>query len=303
MARERLGELLIRAGHLDEVGLQRALNEQQRWGGHLGRYLVDLGLITEETLVRALSTQLKVPAVALDPPRLSVSVGQLIPKEICERHSLVCFHADAKKKFLDVAMSDPSNLDAIDEVRVATHYNIRPHIAAQSAIDKAISIVFYGGVPLGDAMDLTPISTLTVDPGKREPFKRPPASPPPSPPVDAAPPGQQRWSPGVTPMSGSPAVEVKVTAGAKSDPAISRPAEPSIVLPPPAIEESFHITMDVPALDKKTLAKAQPGLEERVAMLEAISARDSAILQKLLEGMVRRGLFSRDEILRLITGV
>ena len=56
MAKDNLAEILMRANLLDEVGLERAQIEQKRWGGSLGRHLVHLGLITEETLVRALSS-------------------------------------------------------------------------------------------------------------------------------------------------------------------------------------------------------------------------------------------------------
>ena len=59
--RIRLGELLVRAGVLDEYKLNAALAEQQRWGGRLGRVLVDMGFVSEEILVKALSKQLAVP--------------------------------------------------------------------------------------------------------------------------------------------------------------------------------------------------------------------------------------------------
>ena len=319
--REKLGEILIKAGVIDELGLQRALSEQQRWGGQLGRYLVELGLITEELLVRALSTQYKLPAVALDPPRLSVAVGRLVSREICERHSIVCFRADTKARFLDVAMSDPSNLDAIDEVRVATQYNVRPHIAAPSAIDQAIRCVFYGEGMLGGELDLSPSSPLRSDPlsgGTLRP--QPPRPAPPAPPQPAAPshhaeppapPARQRdpsreaavleWSPGVTPIPSPapPSIDVQVTPSAAAD-VHSAVTPQSLWLPPP--DETFHITMDVPAADKEVLAKALPSVEDRLVIVEGTIARDSAILQRLMEALVARGIFSREEILKIISG-
>ncbi len=349
MAREKLGEILIKAGVLDQVGLQRALNEQARWGGQLGRYLVELGLITEETLVRALSTQYRLPAVALDPPKLNISVGRLVPKEISERNNLVCFRADLKNKFLDIAMSDPSNTDAIDEIRVATKFNVRPHIAAPTVVDKAISYIFYGDMALGGDLDLGPDSALRVDPQTSElvrsaqqrpappappaPAPAPPAltlnvtaspsSPPASapsphaPPLPAVPPlpptasfGAGPWSPGVTPL-GLPAVgaglEVQVTANptpdllASSTPTSASLAAVRVPLPPKASDDGFHITMDVPVVDKAALVQAPP-FEEKLAAFEATLARNSAILQALLEGMLRRGMLSHEEILRIITG-
>src|SRR5689334_9700864 len=61
MARKRLGEILIQAGVLDEARLNVALREQQRWGGPLGRKLIELHLIREEDLVQALAFQLNIP--------------------------------------------------------------------------------------------------------------------------------------------------------------------------------------------------------------------------------------------------
>lgn len=325
MPRERLGEILIKAGLLDDVGLQRALNEQARWGGQLGRYLVELGLITEETLVRALSTQYKLPAVALDPPRMNVSVGRLIPRDICERNSLICFRADVQKKFLDVAMSDPSNADALDEVRVATRFNVRPHIAAPTLIDKAISYVFYGDMSIGGEMDLSPQSSLRTDPRTSELVRQAgvqqsvalPPSPPPAPPpgptgvnpgLGAGKPGQA-WSPGVTPVAAGAKLEVQVSTTPSVsgfDPG-SRPTISSMqavkVMPPPRSDPGFHITLDVPAVDKEKLrAAGGSSIEERLTMLEATLARNTAVLQVLLEAMVKRGLLSREEAMRISTG-
>jgi hypothetical protein len=351
MAREKLGEILIKAGVLDQVGLQRALNEQARWGGQLGRYLVELGLITEETLVRALSTQYRLPAVALDPPKLNISVGRLVPKEICERNNLVCFRADLKNKFLDIAMSDPSNADAIDEIRVATKFNVRPHIAAPTVVDKAISYIFYGDMALGGDLDLGPDSSLRVDPqtselvrsaqrsgpARPEPPAPPAPAPPPAltlnvttspsappPPMAAAPPpvpvpaplpplaatasypSAGPWTPGVTPLGGG-GLEVQVTTSSGPDVAASsKPTAASLAavkLPPTPRpgDDGFHITMDVPVVDKASLTQPSP-FEEKLAAFEATLARNSAILQALLEGMLRRGMLSHEEILRIITG-
>jgi hypothetical protein len=268
MARERLGEILIKAGLLDKEGLQRALNEQQRWGGQLGRYLVEMGLITEETLVRALSTQFKIPAVALDPERLDISVGRLITREICERNGLVCFRADTMNKFLDVAMGDPSNLDAIDEVRVATKYNVRPHIAAPSVIDRAISFVFYGDLAVGSELDLGPTSKLRIDSKSSELLDK---------------------------KRDSLHPDMKATATGLE--AASR-EEHAVELPKPAGREGFHITMDVPTADKEQLK--HQSVEDLLARLEATVARNTAIIRALLEALSKKGLFTRQEIREVI---
>jgi hypothetical protein len=333
MPREKLGEILIKAGLLDELGLQRALNEQQRWGGQIGRYLVELGLITEETLVRALSTQFKLPAVTLDPSRLSIAVGRMVPKEICERNGLICFRADLKSRFVDVALSDPSNLAAVDDVRVATKCNVRPHIAAPTIIDKAISFVFYGD-PADSAtgwadIDLSPGSAMRIDSraGSSAPAEYSPgaaASAAPAAPAAAAapprPPGRVRVSsqaPGVFDPAATatalPRVEVR-NPGAAARPGdapmldlevrsgLTPPPSPGpgVRPPPPQTGDSFHITLEVPQVDRAALARAKPGPEDRLATLEATLTRNNALLQTLLDVLLRRGLISREELQRII---
>ncbi len=154
----------MRAGLLDRPGLEQALAEQRRWGGLLGRYLVELDLVSEENLVRALSTQYKMPAVTLTASKLDVEVARLVPQRICERHRLICFRADTKNRFLDIAMANPANGDAIDDVQVATQYNVRAHIAGPRVIDQAITYIYYGELPqLGGEVDLSPDSVLRND--------------------------------------------------------------------------------------------------------------------------------------------
>lgn len=150
MSRLRLGEILIQAGVLDRAGLDRALQEQRRWGrGQLGQYLVQLGLVSEEMIVRALSMQCNIPAVALDPERVDLNAVRFIPDDICQRHRLVCIKVDRERRFLDVAMCDPASLDAVDEVRVATRYNVRPYFAMPSAIERTLGRAYDAAMPLG----------------------------------------------------------------------------------------------------------------------------------------------------------
>lgn len=141
MARKRIGEILIQAGVLDNAGLRTALTEQRRWGGPLGRTLVDMKLVTEEALVQALSHQLNFPIADLDNISISADVLALVPGELADQHSLVPFHRDGK--FLDVAMSDPTNLGIIDELRIRTQLNVRSHLAGPKTIERAL-VRFYG---------------------------------------------------------------------------------------------------------------------------------------------------------------
>src|SRR5215470_11128253 len=122
MARKRLGEILVEAGVLADAQLRAALAEQRRWGGPLGRILVDMKLISEEAMVAALSHQLNFPSVNLDQVKVDRSVLELAPGELAEQMGVIPFAQQGK--FLDVAMADPTNLGIIDELRIRTRLNV-----------------------------------------------------------------------------------------------------------------------------------------------------------------------------------
>ncbi|HVV83068.1 MAG TPA: hypothetical protein VHE35_08300, partial [Kofleriaceae bacterium] len=141
MARKRLGEILLEAGLIDEATLRVALTEQRRFGGHLGRVLVDMKKVLEEDLVAALSRQLAVPVIDLDHLEIPQAVIELVPGDMAENYSLIPFAQPMK--FLDVAMGDPTNQTAIDELRVRTQLNIRTYLAGPKAMERAL-FRYYG---------------------------------------------------------------------------------------------------------------------------------------------------------------
>ena len=143
MARKRIGEILVQAGVLDNAALRAALAEQRRWGGQLGRVLIDMKLVSEEALVRALSHQLNFPTVDLDQLDVPDATLELVPGDLAEQHSLIPFNLDGK--FLDVAMSDPTNLGIIDELRIRTQLNVRPYLAGPKMIERALGRLYHLG--------------------------------------------------------------------------------------------------------------------------------------------------------------
>ncbi len=150
MPRKKLGEILLDAGVLDAQGLRSALAEQLRWGGPLGRHLVDMKLIREETLIGALSKQLGVPAVDLDKWQIPAEVVGMIDSETALNLSAVPFQLE--NKFLDVAMGDPANLSAVDELQILTKKNVRPYVAGPKALERAIAKYYQRGI--GRALDI-----------------------------------------------------------------------------------------------------------------------------------------------------
>jgi Type II secretion system (T2SS), protein E, N-terminal domain len=163
--------MLIEAGLLTEQALRVALNEQNRTGGTLGRTLVEMKLISELELVRVLANQLKVEPVDLDAIEISQAVLAHVTADFADLHALVPFAQPMK--FLDVAMTDPTNTTVLDELRTRTKLNIRPALAGPKMIERAIGKYygrgfsrFYGDIPL--ALDTGP--ELTVEKSDNEPM-------------------------------------------------------------------------------------------------------------------------------------
>jgi hypothetical protein len=129
----RIGELLVKAGILSRHQLEEALNAQLIYGGKLGTNLVEHGFVTEEFLTSFLSKQCNIPAVETEKLHdIPQDVIDSVPRDLAERHKVVPFRKD--KRRLDLALIDPTNLKAIDEVAFKTGLLVRPHVAAEVAI-------------------------------------------------------------------------------------------------------------------------------------------------------------------------
>ena len=164
--------MLIEAGLLTEQALRVALNEQNRWGGSLGRTLIEMKLVSELELVRVLANQLKVEPVDLDAIEIPQAVLAHVSADFADLHALVPFAQPMK--FLDVAMTDPTNTTVLDELRTRTKLNIRPALAGPKMLERAIGKYygrgfsrFYGDIPL--ALDSVG-PELTVEKSDNEPM-------------------------------------------------------------------------------------------------------------------------------------
>src|SRR3569623_278763 len=152
MARKKLGEMLVEAGVITETNLRAALYEQRRWGGTLGRQLVEMKLLSEAELVRVLSQQLNLPSVDLDKMQIAPEVLDLVPADVAAEHNIIPFAT--KMKFLDVAMADPTNLGILDELRIRTQLNIRPYLAGPRMIERAVGKFYGKGFGVGHRPDI-----------------------------------------------------------------------------------------------------------------------------------------------------
>ncbi|MBI1947842.1 MAG: type IV-A pilus assembly ATPase PilB [Deltaproteobacteria bacterium] len=133
----RLGELLVRENLISLQQLHQAQQVQKQEGGKLGYHLTKLGFIEESQLTEFLSKQYGVPAINLSEFEIDADVIRLIPKEVAEKHQVVPVNRAGAS--LIVAMSDPSNIFAIDDIKFLTGYNIEVVVAAEAAIQAAIA--------------------------------------------------------------------------------------------------------------------------------------------------------------------
>lgn len=143
-SKKRLGELLVQAGLIDEFQLRSALSHQQQWGGRLGKNLIELGLVTETRMVAFLAKHFRLPTIDFRKVRITPATVKLIPAEMAKKHHVMpLFQGEEDgKKFLAVAMSNPTDLLAIDEVEFASGNKVRPVVASDLAIGNAIAYYY-----------------------------------------------------------------------------------------------------------------------------------------------------------------
>jgi type IV pilus assembly protein PilB len=143
-SRQNLEEMLLKLGAIDEQQLERARDEKRRFGGEVGRILVDLGYISEEFLLRAMSRQLGLPLVdpANDP--LDPEAVRRLQVALCERHGVIAVGGDPAKKVMRIATSEPTNDAELRVLQTVTGCRVEPVIATSASISRAIRKYFYG---------------------------------------------------------------------------------------------------------------------------------------------------------------
>lgn len=134
--RPLLGEMLVQAGKLSPRDLERALQAQQEMGSLIGQVLVQLGLVSEPDLMQTLATQLQIPfTLGTDFPTEAISVPGLMPEFQQSQH---VFPLQLQDGVLDVAMASPQDPFVIKALQMSTGLQIRPHLALQADIEKAL---------------------------------------------------------------------------------------------------------------------------------------------------------------------
>ncbi|HBG47697.1 MAG TPA: type II secretion system protein GspE [Deltaproteobacteria bacterium] len=147
MAVKKLGEILVESGLISTEQLDEALKEGKGKGQRLGTILVKKGYATEMDIAQTLSFQLNIPFVDIE-STIDLESIKLVTESICKKYVLMPLYRDGK--VLHVAMADPLNLNAIDDLRFSTGLDIRPFVATLADVSTAISRYHHMNEPMED---------------------------------------------------------------------------------------------------------------------------------------------------------
>lgn len=256
--RRRLGDLLIESGLISETQLKAALNEQRKWGGRLGRTVVELGFATETAIGLALAKQLELPSIDLDTTEVPAAAPTWLRLDLCERYGVFPLEINPAARAISIATSDPTNVEHLQALEFATNLKVMPTVATASSIERAIRKYYFGE---------------HVDPQPSAP--RPEASTP----------QESAFS--------DTSFELDALLGDPPRKTAEMPAMSSKTPVPFSLSTAPAAPSPVEAQLRKEIAV----LREKAEGLEEINASQVRALRVLLELLIESGLVTRDEYL------
>src|SRR5512143_119870 len=137
----KLGELLLKENLVSPQQLQEALGHQKQNGGKLGKAFVSLGFVKDEEITSLLSRQYGVPSINLDHFEVDPQIIKIIPAETARKYQVLPLSRSGAT--LTIAMADPTNVFAMDDIKFMTGYNVEPVVASESALEDSIER-YYG---------------------------------------------------------------------------------------------------------------------------------------------------------------
>jgi type IV pilus assembly protein PilB len=156
----RLGDLLLREKRVTPVQLQEALKHQRQHGGRLGGSLVKLGILSDDDIAAAISRQVGVPAINLREFDLDPNVVRLVSAESAGKYNVLPVARSGTT--LTLAMSDPTNVFAMDDIKFMTGLHIEPVVASEAAIREAITR-YFGASRNGDGPKATDLANRALE--------------------------------------------------------------------------------------------------------------------------------------------
>lgn len=149
----RLGDVLVQNGVITEEDLQRGLERQKGSGRKLGETLVDEGITTEENIARALSNQFRYDMVDLSNVEIPQEILELVPANVLKKHRAIPFeYSPDNMNVLRVAMADPMDIGAMDDINIITNLQVEPVVATTGSVMLAIDR-YYGQAEVNSALE------------------------------------------------------------------------------------------------------------------------------------------------------
>src|SRR5260370_4349948 len=141
----RIGELLLKEKLITPEQLQSAWNQQQANGGKLGYKLVKMGFVKDEQITALLSKQYGVPAISLAQFKIDPTIVKLVPTETARKYQMIPLSRSGST--LTIAMTDPTNVFAMDDIKFMTGYTVEPVVPSEVAITNALVKHYPSGKP------------------------------------------------------------------------------------------------------------------------------------------------------------
>lgn len=151
--KKRLGDILIESGKLTEEKLKEALDIQKQVGKKLGEILLERNFVTQEDIIEVLEKQLNLKRVNLEIITIDKRAIRMISENVCKKHTIFPYEIDGN--IIRVAMADPLDIVAIDDVEISTGLEVQPYIALKQSIQRAIDIYYSNQKVLSVAEELS----------------------------------------------------------------------------------------------------------------------------------------------------
>ncbi len=148
----RLGDVLVNSGVITEADLEKGLSRQKGTGRKLGEVLVDEGLVTEENIAKALSSQLHYDMVELQNVEIDEEVLKLVPVNVLKKYKCLPFEYSPDTMMLRVAMADPMDMAAVDDINIITNMQVEPVVATTGSVMLALDR-YYGQAEVNSALE------------------------------------------------------------------------------------------------------------------------------------------------------
>jgi type IV pilus assembly protein PilB len=159
---KRIGEMLIEAGFINDFQLSSALGQQRQWGGKIATILIDSGFVDEKSVASVIEKQFGQNCLILEDREIQPEALEIVKCEIAQKYRIIPL--ELNKNILTLAMTDPTDIETIDELSFVLGVTIKPLLALESSIMSAIH-KHYWGITIGDSENTLDMNKLSENMG------------------------------------------------------------------------------------------------------------------------------------------